>query len=323
MREITIKTSDLQNQTVFDDVDVMSCASDLCKYYSIPQTLLNVDSKFGTSTFKDVLQAATEKISFVVSDQGYHALDPKSIFVNDKTFDAIKSSIAKTTFVQEVSRGLETKFIFDVTTDEEKYGEDIYRKRVSITRLPQGGLYTSTELLRLACTNGSMVADAKSSKLLRTLGNAEQTIKSITDQATEFDVETYLKSIFEVKGKPLMCSFGDMSEMSRFLTSFDLGDTPYPLDDIIRVYLEQGIEVEKLSQKNQCKLPTGFSYYEAVNVLTHAAKTLVPSTTENNVRLASYFSPRRMRGLQDSSVVFQQSPEFSHEFKHKLMGDIN
>lgn len=323
MREITIKTSDLQNQTVFDDVDVMSCASDLCKYYSIPQTLLNVDNKFGTSTFKDVLQAATEKISFVVSDNGYHALDPKSIFVNDKTFDSLKSIISKSDNVQEMSRGLEKKIIFDISVDEDSYVDDVYRKRVSITRLPQGGLYTSTELLRLACTNGNMVADSKYSKLLRTLGNAEQTVKSIIDQATEFDVASYLKSIFEVNGKPLMCSYGDMNEMSRFITSFELGDTPYPLDDIIRVYLEQGIEVEKLSQKNQCKLPTGFSYYEAVNVLTHAAKTLVPATTENHVKLASYFSPRRMRGLQDSSVVFQQSPEFSHEFKHKLMGDIN
>lgn len=324
MDKIQINTKDLTKEFTFDGLSLSKTqVKNLGKFYGIPEALHNVDKKFGTSTFNEVLCAATPTIEVLVENNQVQVLDPKSRFMDDTEF---LSLIDSSGFQPEIkSEGFQkTATVKLDAKDSDSFLKDAFSRRWHITRRAEGGVSFSTEIVRLACTNGLTIPDKQFSGFIRNAKVDTAYISGFNDSAEAFDVDAYLKGMFTVNGEPVSCSVSDMLEMHKCLsdlTQDDVADMLFPIPTIEAFYANQNIDISKLSRKFLEKLPSGLTYYECLNILTNGAKSMVEPTIDNQIKVARFCTPKRMSALKDVDLVFQGAPRFNKEQIHSWMGD--
>lgn len=326
MDKIIVKTSEIPADLKVEDLNLnlQGQEGNICKFYGIPAALLNVDKRFKTHTFNDVLRSATLELQVLRDGDKVQVLDPKSSFVDDEQFDEIQTMLSgRYESIEKADHGFESRLTIVLPKDyQESFMGDVFEKQLVVSRRPEGGLSYGLQVERLICTNGSMVSDKAVFQTIRKPAGNEGVMSELFGAIENVSVNEYLQGLFMNQGEFVPCSVADMSEMSAAvvrLTGEDL--SPYPLDKIAEVYANQDIDINKLSRQNLAKLPSGFSYYEAFNVMTHAVKA-AEDTLENKIEVAKFYKHSRMKALSSTGVVFQHAPTFSTEFKHELMGDV-
>jgi len=326
---VTLKTKDLNDKYEVDGISLVSQFSNIEKFYGIPATLHNVDKNFKTHTFRDVLEAAAPTLRVLVKDNAVQVLDPKSQFMEDEEFDSLLTMVTEVAGIQPTSTKQTSKFQRQAVinlepTDKDSFLGDVFSRSWTVTRRAEGGLSFSTDITRLACTNGLVIPDKQFSGFMRKPKIETAILSSFHENALAFSVEDYLKSLFLHNGNPVPCSLADMLDMQKCLADIadeDLANILFPVNQIKEFYGAQGIEVEKLARKYLDKLPTGLSYYQSLNILTNGAKSMAEKTIDNQVRVARFCQPKRMQNMKDVDLHWEGTPKFSATEIHLMMGD--
>jgi hypothetical protein len=277
----------------------------------------------------DVIRVAAPEVNILTSDdrENVQILDPKSKYVSDEEFaqsiEIIADELGTEPEIRKV--GFNTNVSFKLPmVDTDNFLGDLFSKGVTLTRLAQGGLNLQTDLLRLVCSNGMTLADPQFRCLLRNGIMSKPISTAFIDSASNFNVDTYFKSIFSKNGTYIDASVADylgMKDTLSKISSEEVGDILYPIEAIENFYAAQDIEIGKLSRKNLEKLPSGLKYYECFNILTNGAKQ-AERTLDNEMAVADWFKPSRMSQLKQSNLRFEGIPEFSRDVIKMRMGDI-
>ena len=184
----TLKVKDLtQRAGILESEDIKLKErelSNVADFLKIPKSLLAVDKKYGTNTFKDVLSRVTDTVMINQHGNEIHVLDPKSLFVPDTQFEQIVSMGADVLHVEpqikkqgEIGQ-MQAIFELNSLDSDEVYG-DVYKRRVAITRNAQGGLDLNTGILRLICSNGAVVKEKELGATIRRVN--EESIHAIVN----------------------------------------------------------------------------------------------------------------------------------------------
>lgn len=327
---VTIKTKDLSSDYSFDGVTLsVDNLKQIEMYYKIPATLRNVDKKFKTDTFRTVLEAATSNMQLLVDDNNMvQVLDPKSKFMQNDEFNQLLDIAEKEvgSSYNLTKSGFETSATFDVNDkDDDSFVGDLFKRRMKIVRRAEGGLSFNTSVIRLACTNGLEVADKQFTGFIRNASADNVYIRNFYDSVDNFSVKKYFEGVFKKDGKFVPCSVGDLSEMHsclQGLTDDGVADMLFPMSTIKEFYDAQGIDIDNLARKYLDKLPTGLTYYQALNILTNGAKQMIDDNIDNKVKIARFCSPRRIQQMQDTELHWRGNPTFSQDQISSWMGDL-
>lgn len=327
MERITIKTKDLDANFAFDGLSLEGQFGNIQQFYGIPATLHTVDKKFGTHTFRDVLESAATTLDVLVEDNNVQVLDPKSKFMVDDEFDQLietSEEIAGIKAETHKSR-FQKQAVFKLKDNEgDTFLDDVFSRTWTVTRRAEGGISFSTDIIRLACTNGMVIPDKQFSGFIRSASVDTAFLSNFHDNAVGFSVDQYLKSLFIHNGKPVPCSLADLIEMQaclQKLTDDDLANVLFPVAQVQDFYAAQNIDTTKLARKYLDKLPTGLSYYQALNILTNGAKSMVDKTIDNQVKVAKFCQPKRMQNMKDVDLHWEGIPMFTDAQVHLMMGD--
>lgn len=234
MDRVTIKTKDLDANFAFDGISLEGQFGNIQQFYGIPATLHTVDKKFGTHTFRDVLESAATTLDVLIEDNNVQVLDPKSKYMADDEFDqlitvaegisGIKAEAFKSKFQKQA--------VFKLKDNEgDSFLDDVFARTWTITRRAEGGLSFSTDIIRLACTNGMVIPDKQFSGFIRSANVDSAFLSGFHDNAVGFSVDQYLRSLFIHNGKPVPCSLADLIEMQaclQKLTGDDLANVLFP-----------------------------------------------------------------------------------------------
>lgn len=327
MDRITIKTKDLDANFQLDGLSLEGQFGNIEKFYGIPATLHNVDKKFKTRTFRDVLEAAAPTLDILVKDSAIQVLDPKSVYMEDDEFNSLISMAEEVSGEQaSVTEGNFQKqaTIKMADRDTDNFMGDVFSRTWTVTRRAEGGLSFSTDIIRLACTNGMVIPDKQFSGFIRSAKADHAFLTGFHENAASFSIDDYMKSLFLHNGTPVPCSLADMIEMHQCLaqlTQDDLADILYPLERVREFYAEQDIDTTKLARKYLDKLPTGLSYYQALNILTNGAKAMADKTIDNQIKVARFCRPTKMKSMKDVDLHWEGMPRFSNAQIHSMMGD--
>ena len=152
-----------------------------CEYSAVPTTLVNIDERYGLDTTLQVLRATSTGIErLLVTDdekQVLSVLDPRSKFTPDDEFHSLIENIKNKGYedVKIANTGGRIRATFKApVNDTDSVLGDLFRRRVVVERMAQGGVYCTAALLRLACTNGMLVADSQYRDLFRKEINEEK-----------------------------------------------------------------------------------------------------------------------------------------------------
>lgn len=297
--------------------------SDVCKFYGIPGTLLNVDKKFGTDTFAEVTKVHAPIVKVMVADENVQVLDPKSALVPDEKFEEIISIASAVSGLEPKVR--KNKAVFELPAlDNDAFLGDLYSRSLSIERLPQGGVNMATALLRLICTNGMVVPDSQYKSLIRS-GNVDKMILSaFWDAVDNFNVDQYFRQLFIHGGQPISASvadyFGMHDTLARITEDVDIANLLFPKDPIIEFYGNQKISLDRMSRSTLNRLPSGIEYYQCFCILTHGAKQ-AEKTLENEIQVSNWCRPSLLAQIKASDLSFKGIPHFEQSNIRSRMGD--
>lgn len=301
---------------------------DVCTFYKIPATLINVDNTFKTNTLLDVVRVAAPKIQIIDQDGVLQVLDPKSKFVSDEEFDQIIELAQDKTGLEfsTTSLGLSKRVAFkSKMSDSDSFIGDLFEKSFTIERLPHGGINFATALLRLVCTNGMVIPDSQYKSLIRSGLVDAPVLTAFSDAVQNFNVDEYFKNLFFKNGEALHASVADYLGMKSTLKSItdndDIVDLLFPMEGITQFYASQDIDLSGLSRSTLNKLPSGLKYYECFNILTHGAKS-AEKTLDNEIKVASWCRPSYLSQIKNSDVVFRGMPHFDAMQIKERMGDV-
>ena len=305
---------------------------ELCKFNGVPATLVSVDKRFKTTTAHTVLSQVLEKEPmFVLSEEGdvLNALNPKSSFMSDDQFEKVVDDVQSLGFkdVKTTKLGASLRATIQLPSDDKNqfFNNDFFEKRVIVERLAEGGMFLNVELLRKVCTNGQLVADAQFKKTLHRVSVDTDLLKTFLADTTEFSISDYFESLWNKNGEPVIASVADYFGMKKTLTAFvgeDMADVVYPSDIITEFYNNQDIDVQSLSRTMQAKLPSGLSYYDAFNFLTHGVKMAEEKDLKLELEVAAWAKPSKLTQLKQSDLIFKGAPYFSPEKILALRGDV-
>lgn len=328
MNTLTFKPNHLTDDFKLGDFKLESRdIQDLAKFAGMPTALYNTDKKFGTHTYRDVLSVAFEEVQVLEDEGKYQILDPNSDFIPDDQFEVLVDQLqefsGRECEVRKNGFELIASIKFD-TNENDMFDNDVYRRMLTLTRKRQGGLAISTELLRVICTNMSMVADNQFKLDLKRNLPDQAMFLAFINGAANFSVEEFLNNLFKYKGEDLICTYSDMVEMHSVLT--DLVDEPtantlYPMALVENFYNQQGINVQKLPRKSLDKLPTGLTYYQAYNILTNGAKLMREENLSNKIKIAGFTNRSKLRNKQAVELKYNSIPEFTNSQIALWMGD--
>lgn len=327
MERITIKTKELDSNYCVGDLNISSQINNVMKFYGIPQSLKGVDKKFNTNVLHQVIEAAAPTLDVIVDSDRIQVLDPRSSFMEDEEFSQLVDMSQEVSGAEAVivNEGFQKKATIQLADkDTDSYLGDVFKRSWSVVRRAEGGLSFSTDILRLACTNGMVIPDKQYSGFIRSSKADHLFVTSFHDAASEFSVDKYLQSLFTHNGEQIPCSVADMWEMHSCLASLtddDTADVLFPIQTVSEFYAEQAIELSNLSRKYLDKLPSGFTYYQALQILTNGAKLMAEKTIDNEIKVASFCKARRVHQMKDVDLHFEGSPSFSLAKIHSLMGD--
>lgn len=298
---------------------------DLCKFNSVPESVINIDKKFSTRTTLDVLRAAQAAPAFIVEDgKILSVLDNRSKFVSDQEFDSMLEGVNLKYFdFDVVTNGASKKYVYTLSeTESDAVFGDVYKRRVVIERLPQGGVSFNGSLLRLACTNGMLIPDAQFRKAFRNNVSADN-INVLTDYMLSLSVEDYLKNLFTKDGEPLEASVADYFGMRTTLKKFieeDDAEVFYPEEPIVNFYQSQGTDVKSLSRTAQSNMRSGVSYYDCFNILTNAIKLAEKLTLDEEIEVARWVKPSKILEIKNIKT-YTGAPSFDKGLLKALRGD--
>lgn len=300
---------------------------DICSYYKIPQTLLKIDNRYGTTTFFDVLRKAVPEVSYRTHDKGVVIMDPLSRFVELDEFMPLVESVTKETGIipEQFSQGLSERVEWNLDQEESDtvFG-DAFQRKIIIERLPQGGVSYSTGVLRLICSNGCRLMDSTHSKLARRNLFAEREAKELINATQNCSLEEYFKGLFTIDGEPMPASVAHVRAMKSTLARIineDVAAMHFPMEQIKVTYEEQGIDLDRTNSMLLERLPSGLAYYEAFNILTHGAK-MAEQTLDTQVEIAKLARLSRMKLIKQLMTSARQAPYFTEIQKKRWMGDL-
>lgn len=326
-KTIVVKTADLSKDFKFDGVSLEPQFKNIEKFYGIPNALHSVDKKFSTSTFRTVLEAAAPELQVMVDDSNnVQVLDPRSRYLDDAGFDQMLAAAGPDVKVEK--RGFEkqaTVVLQDSDTDV--YLGDVFKRQIVITRRAEGGVSINTAIERQVCSNGLMVPDKQFSATLRNPSKfSTELFSSYYDAAGSFNIDEYLQKLFSRDGSPIQASIADIMKMQdcliRITDDEDLGNLLYRTDRMKDFYAEQAIDIDSLARQYLDKLPSGLTYYQALNILTSGAKAMAEKTIDNQIAVAAFCTPQKMKCLQQvKELQFTGMPQFSNAEIRLFMGD--
>jgi hypothetical protein len=307
-------------------------ASELCRYHSVPETVVNIDRKYYVDTAAQVLQSVTDKLSFHKFDQPdgtviLQPLHPKKDFATDEQLKQLEGSLKEffpSVEIKDNKFGEKTLITQFPIVDEDSYLEDVFSRRFRVVRNPEGGINFSTQLLRLACTNGQLVADRSHSIHFKTLNNVNITpyVQQFVDLIEKFNLRDYLSQLFTRDGEPLPASVSDYLGMRNTLLRYvseDVVETSFPMEKIKNFYLLQDIDLDKMNKNLTNSLPTGLTYYQAFCAMTHAIKQ--GENNEASIDISRWATPSRLQ-QRGKLVQFSGTPQYTEKEIKVFMGDI-
>lgn len=328
IQTITIKTSDLGTDYTFGSLNLSTQVKNMGRFYGIPEALHNVDRKFGTNTFREVLQAATKELNVLHDDNtgGIQLLDPRSVYLDDDKFDQLISSIQGDPQVS--STKFQKQAIYKIKpSDTDNFVGDVFGKQLVVTRKAEGGISVNTELMRQVCSNGLVLPDKQFSQTMRKPSKlTAELFSAYFDAAEAFNVDEYLSALFNNDGNPVQASLADVYKMKDCLIDVtedtDFADMLFQTARMEEFYKSQGINVAELSRQYLDKLPSGLTYYQALNILTSGAKVEASPSIDNKIKVASFCTPQKMKSLKNvADLQFSGMPTFSNAEIHLWMGD--
>lgn len=302
-----------------------------CKFLSVPTTLLSIDNRFGLDTTLQVLRAAstgTERL--LVSDDDlvvYSVMDHRSRFMGDDEFHSMLDTLKKKGFedlrVSERDGSIRATFTFDSNESDSVLG-DLFKRRIVLERLPQGGVYSTASLLRLACTNGMLVADSQYREHFRKEVNEKKMLDNF-DRALNLNTLEYFEKMFSKDGKWIEASVADFMGMRQTLeaaTTPEIAGEFFPIKPIQEHYEAQNIEVFKMARPVQAKLPAGVTYYDAFNILTNGIKRAEKLDLSDEIEVGKWARPSYLKQLRESDIAFHGKPNYPESMIDRLRGDI-
>lgn len=315
-----------------DNLEItQSLKSDLCKLYSVPATLLNVDKKFGTNTFLDVFKhndSASDLQALVSDNKILSFIDPKSKFIDDSAFESMLSqlsSVGENTITKDLDDGATKIGTIELPiVNSDSCFKDVFKRRISLERKKTGGTFLSMDLLRLACTNGMLVADKQFYMLSRQVPFSSEQLASFSSDIYALDLQQYLERLWTKDGEPVQASVADFFDMKHCLqnaTDAEVADMYFPTEPIIGCYESQGIDVSAINNSLRTKLPAGISYYQCFNILTNGIKQAGDISLSDRIALAKFSSPKKISQLKNSDIHYDYAPKFDSKVIETLMGD--
>lgn len=304
---------------------------EICKYFSVPETLVNVDNKFGTTTALDVLNKTkfTEGMEVIMEgDKIISVLDPKSKFVTDLNFDTLISKVCDMGLDISNTKvnGAQKRVTFDLKeTATDSFMDDVFKRQIHIDRLSEGGIRINSAFLRLACTNGMLVPDSTMMKLIRSGKVNDDQLSHWLGDMGALDVETWFKKKLFIDGAPVDASVADYMGMRgtlRDLTDDEVADFYFPVYNIADFYGRQDIDITKTPRDILKNLRSGLSYYDCYNILTHGVKQAEELTLQNEIDIARWVKPTTLR--YNHTMLgrnIQGMPHFDHHMIQILKGD--
>lgn len=306
----------------------------VCKFNSVPETLINVDDRFGTTTAMDVLKKAAKKPSqFLVDDEGkvLSVLDPRNKFMSDSDYENVVTvfdSMGLTDHMEDpkVWDGVTRRTIFKMSAVEkhDKFVDDLFHRELIFERKNDGGVYLGIGLLRLACTNGMLVPEGQFRKIIRSAKVDEEMCKFFKAEAESFLIDKYMHDLFFDGDRPYMASVENylaMRDTLKKATDEDIASLYYPLDPIVEHYSSQGIDVTSTPRRILSHLPSGLEYYKCFNILTNGVKKAEELDLAREIEVGRYASASQMRFVRAEDIHFEGMPHFSDTTVHHLMGD--
>lgn len=301
--------------------------SDLLSFHGIPQTLLNIDKKFGTHTVKDVLCTFESGSADVITDgTNIQVLDPRNQFCDDATFDRYVDDLSGYGNVEVLGDDPFRKvavLTLDASEGDSFLGDD-YHREVRIDRLPQGGVNLETGSLRLACTNSLLIRDNQFCALTRNGELGESALDNFVVNAANLSLNDYFTQVFTVDGKPFTLSVGDFIGMRNLIAKMTDPDTAalyFPDHVIVDAYAAQGIDIKKMRNDVLQRLPSGLTYYTGMQFFTNAAKQVENITLDQQMTIASWCDKAWINNLKKAEVVYKSAPVWDPEVVATLMGD--
>lgn len=299
---------------------------DVCNYYGIPATLIAVDRKYGTHTLLDVLQSKKLVVGYNEVEGVVDIQDPRSVYVENKEFEEILGQFADLvkSDPKVTSNGLTMSAVWELPESTEEVFGDVFSRQLKVERLRQGGVACATALTRLACTNGMVVAEKGHNRVFRKGAIPKGVANEAVATTLSLSLNDLFKSLFYVKGQPVEASVYDVKEMKRCLTDItdsEVAASYFPMEEIGNVYQAQGIDIDKTPADLLKRLDSGFTYYEAFNILTNGAK-MAEQSLQNHVTVAKFYRPSKMKLMKELQQTVERVPVFTENVKKRLMGDL-
>lgn len=325
------------NQTFLEDgilVDERN-KMELSRFLKVPGTLVQVDKKFGTRTFLDVLltqEPASELQAIIEEVDGKLKLlsfiDPKSTFISDETFNIMVEAFQKLKLEPveaKVRNSASRRVVFDLhQEDSDNFMADAFKRQIVLDRLPQGGSSLSLDTIRLICTNGAKLSDKQFSRVSRNNVFDEQIINTFTSDMLTFRLNEYLENLWKRDGEFIEASVADYYNMRHTLATLvdeEAADIFYPTWPIEDHYSAQDIDLSKINNHLRSRMPSGISYYDCFNILTNGIKQAGPLTMEEQIAVARYAKPAIMKQVRESDIHWEGKPHFELDRIKVLMGD--
>lgn len=302
------------------------------KVGGVPTSLVSVDKSLkGHNSF--TLQAMgmyIPDVCVLTNSEGkcMSVVDPTSTFYGPQEFAALVETLSKVTGIIPVTDMTQPTFTatFEIPqVESDSVLGDLYKRSLTLYRLPYGGVSLNASLLRLACTNGMLVVDKKYSKVFKREVSREYIEKELVPNIIELSVEEYFRSLFSNEGEWFQASVADVMGMRTTLasvTSKEVASEFYPLAPIVEHYEKQGIDIEKMSSAVLNKIPSGLTYYDSFNILTNGAKMAQNIGVEGLMLVSNWAKPSKVNQMKQSSVIYKGMPHFDPAVVSRLKGDI-
>lgn len=301
-----------------------------CEYSAVPTTLVNIDERLGLDVALQVLRATSTGIErLLVTDdekQVLSVLDPRSRFTPDDEFHSLIENIKNKGYedVKIANTGGSIRATFETpANDTDSVLGDIFRRRVVVERMAQGGVYCTAALLRLACTNGMLVADAQYRDLFRKEVNEEKVISNF-QAVSQLNTTEYFQKMFSNDGKWFEASVADYMGMRQTLINIcgkEIADSYFPTAPIFEHYSSQNIQVDKIARPVQAKLPAGVTYFDTFNILTNGIKRAEDITLKEEIEVGRWARPSYLKQLREADIAFHGRPKFPEAVIQRLKGD--
>lgn len=189
--------------------------------------------------------------------------------------------------------------------------------------MAQGGVYCTAALLRLACTNGMLVADSQYRDLFRKEINEEKMLENF-QAVMNLNTTEYFQKMFSKDGKWFEASVADYMGMRQTLINIcgkEIADSYFPTAPIFEHYSSQNIQVDKIARPVQAKLPAGVTYFDTFNILTNGIKRAEGISLKEEIEVGRWARPSYLKQLREADIAFHGRPKFPEAVIQRLKGD--